>query len=375
MYRFVKVVGDTLIKSIVSVLPAWQRFEVKKTFPGRPPYYPTAPANAGMLSRALLARLMVPVHFKPYHIYCLRNVSVTWDGAVFNNLRLFEPSIVRRQFLGRFQDTLLLRQWVGPKVKVTGIEIAVCHNQWSAENYYHWLIDSLPRLLALRTLYPGMKLMLPRASALQPIPEFISSSATLMGFANQISLNPRQIMSAQSVILPSLTATSLTQRPELVRQVREELIAALCPEEVRPFRRVYAARDQGYPRNLLNEAAVEEWLVQEGFEKVYFEHMTLLEQVRLMRETDVLLGVHGAGMTNLIFLPDTSRTIEIHNKEYGDPCYLRLASCLGLAIYICPCTGVDAKLRNQSDVVVDMAVLQRITAMAIAAEPQSADAR
>ncbi|MBD2724674.1 glycosyltransferase family 61 protein [Hymenobacter armeniacus] len=366
MYKLIKAVGDALVNRIARSLPGWQGAVVEKTFPARASYRPTPPANAAMLTRALVARLTLPVHFQPYHIYSLCNVHVTWDGAVFNNFRLFEPSIVRRSFLSRFQDTLLLRQWVGEKVKVSGTEIAVCHNQWSTENYYHWLIDSLPRLLVLRSLYPGMKLLLPRVSALHPVPEFIATSARLLGFTDHLPLNPRQILSAQTVILPDLTAASLTQRPELVRQVRQELLKALCLEPGRAFRRVYAARAAGFPRNLLNEPEVEAWLQQEGFEKVYFEHLTLLEQVRLMQETEVLLAVHGANMTNLLFLPDTARVVEIHNREYSDPCYLRLASCLGLEFYICPCQGVDARLGNQSDVIVDMVLLKDVTTLALA---------
>ncbi|HEX8429576.1 glycosyltransferase family 61 protein [Hymenobacter sp.] len=332
-----------------------------------------APANALMLSHALVARLTVPIHFNPYHIYCLRNVHVTWDGAVFHNLRLFGPSIVHRRFRSRFQDTLLLRQWLGEKVRVTGTAIAVCHNQWSTENYYHWLIDSLPRLLALRSAYPGIKLLLPQVSDIHPVPEFITTSARLLGFPNQLPLNSQQILNAHSVVMPTLTATSLTQRPELVRQVQQELLAALGMEPTQPFRRIYAARAAGFLRNLRNEPEVEEWLRQEGFEKVYFEELSLLEQVRLMRETEVLLAVHGANMTNMLFLPSTSKVIEIHNKEYGDPCYLRLASCLELEFYICPCTGVDPRLGNQSDVVVDMTLLQAITNLALTKKSKCAN--
>ena len=374
MYKMMKAFGDAVVKKIAKSLPAWQQAVVKKLVPPCPPYRPEPPANADMLTPALVARLTVPVHFESYHVYSLQNVHVTWNGAVFQNLRLFAPSVMRNQFLSRFQDTLLLRQWVGEKVQVIGTKIAVCHNHWSTENYYHWLIDSLPRLLALRSLYPGMKLLLPRISALHPVPEFISTSARLLGFPDQLPLTPRQILSAQTVIMPDLTATSLTQRPELVRQVQKELLAALCPEPIQPFRRIYAARAEGFPRNLLNEPEVEGWLQQEGFEKVYFEQMTLLQQVCLMRETEVLLAVHGANMTNILFLPGTAKVIEIHNKEYSDPCYLRLASCLGLEYYICPCTGVDAKLGNQSDVVVDVALLQRITALTLNKNTQTADA-
>lgn len=373
MYRLVKAVGDAVVKKIAKALPELRPAVVEKEFPAPALYRPAPPANAAMLSRALVARLTLPVYFKPYYLYCLRNVHVTWDGAVFHNLRLFEPSIVRRKFLSRFQDTLLLRQWVGNKVRVTDTRIAVCHNQWATENYYHWLIDSLPRLLVLRSAYPGIKLMLPQVSALHPIPEFITTSAHLLGFSDQLLINPRQILSAQTVIMPTLTANSLTQNPELVRRVQQELLTILCPEPVRPFRRVYAARAAGLPRNLLNEPEVEAWLRQEGFEKVYFEQLSLLEQARLMRETEVLLAVHGANMTNILFLPGTSKVIEIHNQEYSDPCYLRLASCLELEFYICPCTGINPELGNQSDVVVDIALLQRITHLTLTSNSRNAD--
>lgn len=365
MFGLVKTLADKFVRTIANALPVWRSAEVEKTFPTRLPYRPAAPVNASMLSTALLARLTEPIHYKAYRIYRLRNVHVTWDGAVFHNFQVFEPSIVRPYFVKRFQDTLLLRQWVGEKVKVSGEVIAVSHDQWSTENYYHWLVDSLPRLLALRSLHPGLKLMLPQASPLKAVPEFISSSASLFGFLNHLALNPRQILHVESIILPELTSESLTQRPELIRQVQEELLAALCPEPVRPFRRVFAARGAGVVRNWLNEAEAEVWLQQNGFEKIYFEGLSLLEQVRLMRETEVFLGVHGAGFANMLFLPGNAKVIELHNELYGDPCMLRLASCLELAYYICPCDGTDKSLGNQSDIIVDLTVLQRVTAFAL----------
>lgn len=365
MYGLVRTVADAFIKTITMALPVWRRAMVEKTFPAHLPCRPTAPANASMLSATLVARLTETIHYDAYHIYRLHKVHVTWDGAVFHNFWVFEPSIVRRYFVKRFQDTLLLRQWLGEKVKVSGNMVAVCHDQWSTQNYYHWLIDSLPRLLALRSLYPGMQLMLPCASPLQAIPEFISKSATLFGFANHLSLNPRQILSAKSVILSELTANSLSQRPDLIREVQKELLAALCPETVRPFRRVYAARAAGLARNWLNEAEAEAWLQQNGFEKIYFEQLSLLEQARLMRETEMLLGVHGAGLANMLFLPSHAKVVELHNELYGDPCMLRLASCLSLAYYICPCDGTNDDLGNQSDVVVNLTVLQQVTALAL----------
>jgi hypothetical protein len=50
--------------------------------------------------------------------------------------------------------------------------------------------------LALRSVYPGMKPILTRFSALHPVPEFIATSARLLGFPDQLPLNFHQILSA-----------------------------------------------------------------------------------------------------------------------------------------------------------------------------------
>ena len=40
-----------------------------------------------------------------------------------------------------------------------------------------------------------------------------------------------------------------------------------------------------------------------GFETVYTEELSFAEQVRLFSETRCLVSIHGAGLTNLMFMP------------------------------------------------------------------------
>jgi Glycosyltransferase 61 len=365
MYNLVKGIADNLIRRLSQALPAWQHYEVEKTFPACAPYQPTPPANMSMFSAEVVRRFSVPVDFPAHHIYRLHNVHVTWDGAVFHNFRLFVPSIVHVQFAERFQDALLLRQWIGERVEVPVGCVAVCHDQWSVENYYHWLVDTLPRLLVLRQSHPDMLLLLPQPMPPKQLPDYISQSATVLGFTNYLPLHSRQILRAGCVVLPELTAPSLTHNPELIRQVRTELLAALSPEPHLATRKIYAARAAGGVRSVVNEAEVDSLLQALGFEKIYFEQLTFLEQIHLMRETTVFLGIHGAGMANMLFLPDGAKVIELLNEEYGDRCYFRLASCLGLPYFLAPCTGISKELANQSDMVINSALLAKVVAAAL----------
>jgi len=352
--------ADALVRRVSQALPDWQRFSVEKVFPASPTYQPAPPANVAMFSVEVAQRFLEPVHFLPHRVYRLHNVHVTWDGAVFHNLRVFVPSVVNAWSASRFQDTLLLRQWLGKKVVAPCV--AVCHDQWSVENYYHWLVDTLPRLLVLRQTHPNMLLMLPQPLPPKELPDYISRSVAVFGFTNYLPVNTRQILRADCVVLPELTAPSLSQNPLLIKQVRAELLAALSPEPVRATRKVYAARAARSVRSIVNEPEVDALLQEAGFEKVYFEDFSFLEQIRLMRETAVFLGVHGAGMANVLFLQDDAIIIELLNEACGDLCYSRLASCLGLTYFFAPCTGLNPELGNQSPMISDVAMLERIIA-------------
>ena len=369
MYSLTKRVVDALLRRVSRALPAWQRPRAEQAYPARAPYQPTLPANLALFGPAAADQFRAVVEFPPYHLYRLRNVHVTWDGAVFHNLRLFEPSIVYAKFASRFQDTLLLRQWVGERVDVPAPCVAVCHDQWSVGNYYHWLIDTLPRLLVLRRHHPHMRLLLPQPLPPRQLPDYVSLSAAALGFTDYVLLSPRQILRAGCVVLPELTAHSLTQHPEYVVQARAELLAALAPAPAPPAtRRVYAARAADGVRSLVNEAEVDAVLRELGFEKIYFEQIPFMEQVRLMRETAVFLGVHGAGMTNMLFLPEGARVVELLNEEHGDLCYFRLASCLGLPYFWAPGAGTHPELANQSDLVMDPGQLRKIVTAALGPE-------
>lgn len=365
MYNVAKAAVDALLRQLSRSLPKWQNYTVEATLPARPAYQPALPANWAQLSAKDGQRFVETLHFPEHYVYRLPNVHVTWDGGVFHNLRLFLPSIVHPRFAGRFQDTLLLRQWVGEKVVLPTPCVAVCHNQWSVNNYYHWLIDTLPRLLVLRQTHPDILLLLPQHwPATQPR-DYIGRSAAALGFTNHRLLHARQILRAGCVVLPELTAPSLTQNPELIRQVRAELLAALHPKPVVATRRVYAARDSSGVRHMENEHEIDLLLQAYGFEKVYFDKLSFLEQIQLMGETAVFMGVHGAAMTNMLFLPQQAPVMELLNRDCGELCYARLASCLGLTYFFVACTASEPALGNQSAMVCDIAELEEAIVAAL----------
>ena len=62
-----------------------------------------------------------------------------------------------------------------------------------------------------------------------------------------------------------------------------------------------------------------------------FTHRTpFLDQIRLVSGSDVLVGLHGAGLTHLLMLPDWGAVLELYNCEDPD-CYSDLARLRGVS--------------------------------------------
>ncbi|KAM5233614.1 EGF domain-specific O-linked N-acetylglucosamine transferase isoform 1-T1 [Hipposideros larvatus] len=60
-----------------------------------------------------------------------------------------------------------------------------------------------------------------------------------------------------------------------------------------------------------------------------YKELGFLDQLRITHNTDIFIGMHGAGLTHLLFLPDWAAVFELYNCEDGR-CYLDLARLRGI---------------------------------------------
>lgn len=62
---------------------------------------------------------------------------------------------------------------------------------------------------------------------------------------------------------------------------------------------------------------------------VYDKSIKFIDQLKITRNSDIFIGIHGAGLTHLLFLPKWATLFELHNC--GDPnCYSDLAKLRGV---------------------------------------------
>ena len=74
-----------------------------------------------------------------------------------------------------------------------------------------------------------------------------------------------------------------------------------------------------------------------------------MDQVQLMRETAILVGVHGSNMVNILFLPETATVIELMNEDHLNDAFYLLSSSVGVPYYSIPCKMVNEDLKTSND--------------------------
>lgn len=356
-----KALLDSTVKKVFSLRPSWNKdFSVKK-IAAQAKYDYALPRNVELLSEKdkvnFYELLDAPNDLPERNVYLLTNVFVSWHGTVFKNFRIFIPSLLHHSVVNQYADSFLLKQWfhTSAVVKPT-TTVAVVHNQFSAINYFHWLIEALPRLLLIKDVDPNCYLLAPA-----PVPEFLAKTAALLGFSKLLPIDRNQLVKASRVLLPEATHLHGHQDPLLMQQVRMQLIKALGYPETTPHRRIYVSRSRQRMRKLVNEEALDSVLAHYSFEKVFFEELSFEEQVQTALEASIMMGVHGANLTNMLFMQPSTTVIELMNEDHANLVYFRMASYLHITYYNVPCRIADAEENtNNANILIDLNILNNL---------------
>lgn len=127
-----------------------------------------------------------------------------------------------------------------------------------------------------------------------------------------------------------------------------------------PLRMVYISRKFAEKRKSHNEIDVELLVMKYGFEVIYAENLTLKKQIELMAETKVLASLHGAGLTNMLFMPKNQIVIELRNERDDlTHCYFNMASALGHTYYYTLNKG-DSKDTIMTNFTIDLDALEEV---------------
>lgn len=303
----------------------------------------TPPANLNPKDEALFSGSM-EVTFQRLNPVSLKNVWILED-TVFDPANLsFHSSRTHNAKLGPIQFAkrmvyCLPKTWrkISKAIWVT--------DEWSA-NYFHWMTDCLPRIWEGIEMAPNSPILLPQSFENL---RYVTDSLNLAGL-EAIFFAKNENLKIAELTLTARTATFPNFFEPLARKTRALL--SIQPAQT-PWKKVYISRKLAPKRKAHNEQEVENFLRNQEFEIVYAEKLSLVEQIQLMSETSLLVCLHGAALTNMLFLPKTAKVLELRNV--GDSitqCYFNLASALDLPYFYTLNSG-DSKDTIMTDFTID----------------------
>lgn len=290
--------------------------------------------------------------FGPTDLYELRDVHLTAHGVFIHGLRvlpevLYIPGELAK---GRLRYAVKARLRRRVRLDDPGDRYFTAFNRWSPGNYFHWTCDVLPRLLLARDRIEDRTFVLPESHRVN----FIEHSLAPFRPKTIAYFDPRKIAFLREVTVPGHIAVTGNYHEPTMRDLASFFWEAFG---ARPSggRLLYVTRRRAQHRFVLNEDDVIEVARRHGFEVVENENLTLEQQVALFAGASACVGIMGANLTNVLFMPAGSALLELRRRDdASNHLFYSLAAAKGVTYYYQPCDWVEAGWGIRWNLTVDL---------------------
>lgn len=279
-----------------------------------------AGAESYAFKMAMPPAFRTEMHFARRHVYRLKNVLVNpRTGACRAGGNMFQESY------GSLNRCLLHSPF--PALASSTMELhsqAVCVNITA---YYHFLLEEVPRILWAMEQYPAAKVLVADNAPVfaRQILDMLVSNKSIGAYETVPSGG---ILHCDEYVFTQAEAYSGFIHSSDISILVKHLMVEPSPQPD-SNRNIYISRKNS-SRTFDNESEIEEMLKKQGYDIVYSEHLTFLEQITLFQSARVVIAVHGAGLANLIWCHPGSHVIELFSPRHFNDCYARLSMSMRL---------------------------------------------
>lgn len=189
-------------------------------------------------------------------------------------------------------------------------------------NYYHWTVECLPRIRLIDMYaedtgtYPDLLVPADRPSWMDETIDRIDYDGRVLGLdANVARIN--------QLVVPSFPDPT----PEECRWLRERMGATDAAADSKVGNRIFVSRVDATTRQVANLDIVQSVFDSYNIKTYVLGHLSVAEQIDLFSNAELVIGAHGAGLTNLIYTRGASIIELFGDKKIAS--FARLATMLG----------------------------------------------
>ncbi len=167
--------------------------------------------------------------------------------------------------------------------------------------YSHFYTDLLAKLALVRSMGHNLKdytVVISKRIAQTPYAEFLLNTMPLAKEIGQLYLQDQEFIQCEEALFVNVFGNS-THSPAFMDVLQD--IQTIHPFQSPSDRKVFLTRGKNRRRTLQNGHEISEILAAKGFESVDTDLLSLPEQIKLFAECRHLVGIHGAGLVNMLY--------------------------------------------------------------------------
>jgi hypothetical protein len=261
----------------------------------------------------------------PQYLFVIRKARVdTLTGiVVLDSGFIIDSTIAKWQkIIYRGGIASAVRRAKNARKHITGAHIVLPHSPY----YYHVLLDEMPNLLRIREAEPRFNKVLVH----ELMPKW--AIELLLHFKFEITLT-RDV----SLIVEELAIISAP------RCLLADDLLLLRTHQMQQGARVIIVSRSDTPRSDKN---IEDLLLREiwGSEMIDPGNYTVLEQIQIFSSAKVIIGLHGGGLSNAVWMHQQGKVIELFNHPYRTSDYARICSELEINYIGLDVVGTDPEV-------------------------------
>ncbi len=273
--------------------------------------------------------------FKNLSLNFFKNIRVSNNCVAYNYFNIIKESCATEEIFNNYnQSWKFYFKYCFPQFNFTNKKIILFTNEYFT-NYFHWH-EMLQKIILLQqqNLLSDSLILLPKKYRNY---SFIVESLKILGIKDQqiLTINKKSNLKVKELIFPCATGIN----PDLINQLREGLTLGvkanlntnLLTAKSQFQERIYISRQGQKLRSIENEVEVVDLLEQFGFKKIIMENYSYHQQIEICMNARFIIGPHGAGLTNILFMKKNGYLLELsakNNEDFFQGFYV-LANMLG----------------------------------------------
>jgi hypothetical protein len=219
-------------------------------------------------------------------LVCTRNFKAIADFGLEHRMGVYAPFYGPKPFFVK---------------KINGIYSTV--NYCTAENFWHWMVDCLPKIYVMTKIILDMKIILLMPESANEFQRETLDCILPKNFEVSYIKGDEWLQTEQFLWASLVSGLCMGLLPnEYYEAIRNPIFKKFdLPQIHTKTERIYISRKAAGHRRVTNEDAVMKTLKKFGFRIILLEELSFRQQVELFHQADIVVGPHGAGLGTTFF--------------------------------------------------------------------------